>query len=91
MSQYLSFYFASTSMILLSMLISGIQLSKGVARNQSFYFMSFASLVGFLGTAIVVIAFIFFSPDSDMYRVFEDLPDSTFKKIFFLGYFLFGL
>ena len=78
-------------MILLSMLISGIQLSKGVARNQSFYFMSFASLVGFLGTAIVVIAFIFFSPDSDMYRVFEDLPDSTFKKIFFLGYFLFGL
>ena len=73
------------------MLISGIQLSKGVARNQSFYFMSFASLVGFLGTAIVVIAFIFFSPDSDMYRVFEDLPDSSFKRIFFLGYFLFGL
>jgi hypothetical protein len=39
------------------MLISGIQLSKGVERNQSFYFMSISSFVGFLGTAIVVIAF----------------------------------
>ena len=91
MSQYLSFYFASISMILLSMLISGIQLSKGVERNQSFYFMSFASLVGFLGTAIVVIALILLSPDPNLYRVFEELPDSAFKRIIFLGYFLFGL
>ena len=91
MSQYLSFYFASTSLILLSMLISGIQLSKGVERNQSFYFMSFTSLIGCLGTTIVVIAFIFFGHDLDTYRFFEELPDSAFKKIFFLGYFLFGL
>lgn len=91
MSQYLSFYFVSISMILLSMFISGIQLSKGIERNQSFYFMSFTSLIGFLGTAIVVIAFIFFGHDLDTYRFFEDLPDSAFKKIFFIGYFLFGL
>lgn len=78
-------------MILLSMLISGIQLSKGVERNQSFYFMSIASSVGFLGTAIVVTALTFFSPDSDVYRIFEELPDSVFKRVFFLGYFLFGL
>ena len=91
MSQYLSFYFVSISMILLSMFISGIQLSKGIERNQSFYFMSFTSLIGFLGTTIVVIAFIFFGRDLDTYRFFEDLPDLAFKKIFFIGYFLFGL
>jgi len=78
-------------MILLSMLISGIQLSKGVERNQSFYFMSIASLVGFLGTAIVVIALTFLGPDSNVYRIFEELPDETFKRVFFIGYFLFGL
>ena len=73
------------------MLISGIQLSEGVARNQSFYFMSSASLMGFLGTAIVVIAFIFLGHNLEGYLFFEELPDSAFKKIFFLGYFLFGL
>lgn len=72
------------------MLISGIQLSKGVVRNQSFYFMSFASLMGFLGTSIVVMAFIFLGRDLDSYRFFEELPDSSFKKTFFIGYFLFG-
>ena len=72
------------------MLISGIQLSKGVERNQSFYFMSFTSLMGFLGTAIVVIAFIFLGRDLDTYRFFEELPDSSFKKTFAAGYFLFG-
>jgi signal transduction histidine kinase len=72
------------------MLISGVQLSKGVERNQSFYFMSFGSLVGFLGTAIVVIAFLFFGQNLDSYRFFEELPDSLFKKIFFIGYLLFG-
>ena len=53
--------------------------------------MSFTSLMGFLGAAIVVIAFIFFGHDLDTYRFFEELPDSAFKKLFFLGYFLFGL
>ena len=53
--------------------------------------MSFTSFIGFLGTAIVVIAFLFFGYDLNTYRFFEDLPDSTFKKIFFVGYFLFGL
>lgn len=72
------------------MLISGIQLSKGVVRNQSFYFMSLTSLIGFLGTAIVVMAFIFLGRDLDSYRFFEELPDSDFKKAFFIGYFLFG-
>ena len=72
------------------MLISGIQLSKGVERNQSFYFMSFTSLLGFLGTAIVVIAFVFLGRDLDTYRFFEELPDSSFKKTFATGYFLFG-
>ena len=73
------------------MLISGIQLSKGVQRNQSFYFMSISSFVGFLGTAIVVIAFILFGHTLDDYRFFEELPDELFKKVFFVGYFLFGL
>ena len=91
MSQYLSFYFVSISLILLSMFISGIQLSKGIERNQSFYLMSFTSLIGFLGSAIVVIALIFFGQDLSMYRFFEELPDSAFKRLFFLGYFLFGL
>jgi signal transduction histidine kinase len=72
------------------MFISGMQLSKGVERNQSFYFMSFTSLLGFLGTAIVVSAFIFLGRDLDAYRFFEELPDSSFKKIFTVGYFLFG-
>lgn len=91
MSQYLSFYFASTALILLSMLISGIQLSKGVERNQSFYFMSFASLVGFLGTGLVVIAFISVGNNLDPYRFFEELPDSVFKRMLFAGYLLFGV
>jgi signal transduction histidine kinase len=73
------------------MLISGIQLSKGVKRNQSFYFMSISSFVGFLGTAIVVIAFILFGHTLDDYRFFEELPDELFKKVYFAGYFLFGL
>ena len=90
MSQYLSFYFASLSLILLSMFISGIQLSKGVVRNQSFYLMSSASLMGCLGTAIVVMAFIFLGNNLDSYRFFEELPDSAFKRIYFMGYFLFG-
>lgn len=91
MSQYLSFYFTSTALILFSMLISGIQLSKGVERNQSFYFMSFANLIGFLGTGLVLIAFISFGHNLEPYRFFEELPDSVFKRIFFMGYFLFGL
>jgi signal transduction histidine kinase len=91
MSQYLSFYFASTALILFAMLISGIQLSKGVERNQSFYFMSFANLIGFLGTGVVVIAFVSFGHNLDPYRFFEELPDSAFKRIFFIGYLLFGL
>ena len=91
MSQYLSFYFTSTALILFSMLISGIQLSKGVERNQSFYFMSFANLIGFLGTGLVLIAFISFGHNLEPYRFFEELPDSVFKRIFFMGYFLFSL
>ena len=91
MSQYLSFYFASISLILFSMLISGIQLSKGVERNQSFYLMSFANLMGFLGTGLVLIALIVFGNDLEPYNFFEELPDSVFKRLFFLGYFLFGL
>jgi len=73
------------------MLISGIQLSNGVERNQSFYFMSFSSFVGFLGSAIVVIAFVLFGHNLNEYRFFEELPDELFKKVFFVGYFLFGL
>ena len=73
------------------MLISGIQLSIGVERNQSFYFMSISSFVGFLGTAIVVIAFTLFGDNLSEYRFFEELPDELFKKVFFVGYFLFGL
>jgi hypothetical protein len=74
-----------------AMLISSIQLSKAVERNQSFYFMSISSFVGFLGTAIVVIAFTLFGHNLNEYRFFEELPDSVFKRIFFIGYFLFGL
>jgi signal transduction histidine kinase len=73
------------------MLISSIQLSKGVERNQSFYFMFFANLVGFLGTGIVLIAFISFGHNLEPYRFFEELPDSVFKRMFFIGYFLFGV
>lgn len=79
------------SLILLSILISGIQLSKGIERNQSFYFMTFTSLIGCLGTVIIVIAFSFFGHGLDSYGFFEELPDSTFKKLFFAGYFIFGL
>lgn len=73
------------------MLISGIQLSKGVERNQSFYLMSCASLIGFLGAGLVVIAYIFFGHNLDPYRFFEELPPSLFKKLLFIGYFIFGL
>ncbi len=73
------------------MLISGIQLSKGVERNQSFYFMSFASLIGFLGTGLVVITFISVGHNLEPYRFFEELPDSVFKRMLFAGYLLFGL
>ena len=73
------------------MLISGIQLSKGVERNQSFYFMSFASLIGFLGTGLFVIAFISVGHNLEPYRFFEELPDSVFKRMLFAGYLLFGL
>ncbi|MBU3604875.1 HAMP domain-containing histidine kinase [Polynucleobacter sp. AP-Kaivos-20-H2] len=47
--------------------------------------------MGLLGAIIVVIAFIFLGHEIDSYRFFEELPDSAFKKMFFLGYFLFGL
>ena len=73
------------------MLISGIQLSKGVERNQSFYFMSFSSFVGFLGTAIIAVTFTLFGSIYNEARFFEELPDELFKKVIFLGYFLFGL
>lgn len=52
--------------------------------------MSFSSFIGFLGTAIVVIAFVFLGHNLDSYRFFEELPDSDFKKTFAAGYFLFG-
>jgi signal transduction histidine kinase len=73
------------------MLMSGIQLSKGVERNQSFYLMSFANLIGFLGTGLVLIALIAFGNNLEPYNFFEELPDSAFKRVFFWGYFLFGL
>jgi signal transduction histidine kinase len=73
------------------MLISAIQLSKGVERNQSFYCMFFANLIGFLGTGVVLISFISFGHNLEPYRFFEELPDSVFKRMFFIGYFLFGL
>ena len=72
------------------MFISGVQLSKGVERNQSFYFMSFANLIGFLGTGLVVIGFISVDHNLEPYRFFEELPDSVFKRMLFVGYFLFG-
>jgi signal transduction histidine kinase len=53
--------------------------------------MSFANLIGFLGTGLVLIAFISFGHNLEPYRFFEELPDSVFKRIFFMGYFLFGL
>ena len=53
--------------------------------------MSISSFVGFLGTAIVVIAFTLFGHNLNEYRFFEELPDELFKKVFFVGYFLFGL
>jgi len=72
------------------MFISGVQLSKGVERNQSFYFMSFANVIGFLGTGLVVIGFISVDHNLEPYRFFEELPDSVFKRMLFVGYFLFG-
>jgi signal transduction histidine kinase len=73
------------------MLISAFQLSKGVERNQSFYFMFFANLIGFLGTGVVLISFLSYGHNLEPYRFFEELPDSAFKRMFFIGYFLFGL
>ncbi len=52
--------------------------------------MSFASLIGFLGTGLVVIAFISVGHNLEPYFFFEELPDSVFKRIIFVGYFLFG-
>ena len=52
--------------------------------------MSFASLIGFLGTGLVVIAFISVGHNLEPYRFFEELPDSVFKRMLFAGYFLFG-
>lgn len=91
MSQYLSFYFASTTFILLSMLISGIQLSKVVERNQIFYFMFFANLLGFLGMGLFAITFLFFGNNLDPYRIFEQHPDLFIKKMFFTGFLLLSL
>ena len=53
--------------------------------------MFFANLVGFLGTGIVLIAFISLGHNLEPYRFFEELPDSVFKRMFFIGYFLFGV
>jgi hypothetical protein len=53
--------------------------------------MFFANLIGFLGTGVVLISFISFGHDLEPYRFFEELPDSVFKRMFFIGYFLFGL
>ena len=52
--------------------------------------MSFASLIGFLGTGLVGIAFIFVGHNLEPYFFFKELPDSVFKRIIFVGYFLFG-
>ncbi len=52
--------------------------------------MSFASLIGFLGTGLVVIGFISVDHNLEPYRFFEELPDSVFKRMLFVGYFLFG-
>ncbi len=53
--------------------------------------MSFASLIGFLGTGFVVITFISVGHNLEPYRFFEELPDSVFKRMLFAGYLLFGL
>lgn len=53
--------------------------------------MSFASLIGFLGTGLVVITFISVGHNLEPYRFFEELPDSVFKRMLFAGYLLFGL
>ena len=52
--------------------------------------MSFANLIGFLGTGLVVIGFISVDHNLEPYRFFEELPDSVFKRMLFVGYFLFG-
>jgi len=53
--------------------------------------MFFANLLGFLGTGLVLFAFLTFGQNIEPYRFFEELPDSVFKRVFFIGYFLFGL
>lgn len=53
--------------------------------------MFFANLIGFLGTGVVLISFISYGHNLEPYRFFEELPDSVFKRMFFIGYFLFGL
>ena len=53
--------------------------------------MSFANLIGFLGTGLFVIAFISVGHNLEPYRFFEELPDSVFKRMLFAGYLLFGL
>ena len=91
MSRYLAFYYASIALIVLSMLISGIQLSKGIERNQSFYLMSYVGLAAFAGASLVVVAYLFFGNNLEQYRFFEELPPSLFKKLLFLGYLIFTL
>ncbi len=53
--------------------------------------MSFASLISFIGASLIVIAFTFIGQNLEAYRFFEELPESIFKKILFIGYFIFGL
>ena len=53
--------------------------------------MFFANLIGFLGTGVVLISFLSYGHNLEPYRFFEELPDSVFKRMFFIGYFLFGL
>ena len=73
------------------MLISGIQLSKGVKRNQSFYLMSFGSFIGFTGATLIAIVFIVLGNNQGLHQFFEELPDSNFKRVLFFGFFTFGL
>lgn len=91
MTHYLALYYSSMAMILVSMLISGIQLSKGVKRNQSFYLMSFGNLIGFTGAAFIVMAFVVFGNNLGSFQFFEELSDSIFKRVLFFGIFTFGL
>lgn len=91
MTHYLSLYYSSIALILVSMLISGIQLSKGVKRSQSFFLMTFGNFIGFTGATLIAIGFIFLSSNLGPYQIFEELPDSIFKKVLFFGFFTFGL